>query len=106
MSCPVQNLTACRGTTFRQDLLYTDSAGTPIDISTWTATWTVGDDTYTSSSVNVTIGPEAGTIHLVLSTTQVDALAIRTPYRLVLSNPTFPEGFGDTPILEGKIEVE
>lgn len=106
MSCPVQNLSACRGATFRQDLLYTDSANVPIDISTWSATFTVGDDVYTSSSANVTIGPEAGTIHLVLSTTQVDALEIRTDYRVVLTNPGFPVGFGDTPILEGKIEVE
>jgi len=106
MSCANLNFSVCRGGTFRQPLVYQDSTATPIDISTWTATWTVGTTEYTSSSINVVIGPEDGTIHLVLTSTQVDALGFSTPYRLVLHNPSFSAGLGDIPLIEGKIEVE
>jgi hypothetical protein len=107
MSCPVLNLEVCQGETFRRTLVYKDSNEIPVDIDAWSGTFRVGTDVYTSDGDEITIGPEAGTIHLMLTTNQVAALPSATvKYLVTLSNPAFPAGQGDVTILKGRLEVE
>lgn len=106
MSCG-HDVTANLGETFTLDVVYKDSLGVPVDISLYTARWTVNGSIYTSPSNEVTIGPEAGTIHLLLTTTQVNTLGAGVyDYILVLTNPALPAGEGDKILLEGLMQVE
>lgn len=107
MSCPTLNLTVCTGETFRRTLVYKDSNGVPINISAWTATFTVGATTYVSPSPQVVIDAAPGTVKIELSSSEVAALtSTLVPYQVILTNPLMPAGHGDVVLLEGKLEVE
>lgn len=103
MSCPNLMLEPCAGETFRLRVTYAN-AGTPIDLTGWTVTWTVDATTYTTAP-NVVVTPLLGQIDLLLTTTQVAAIT-DAEYSLVGTDPGLPAGEGDYKILEGRIRVD
>lgn len=108
MSCGNYDITAQRHETLVVDLVYKDSLGVPVDISTnFLVTWTVDQTAYVSGvDPEVVIGPGVGGIHLKLATADVDALPRVSEYYLVLTDLLAPAGFGDEVLIEGFLEVE
>jgi hypothetical protein len=91
-----------RGDTFRADFTR-DTAGTPSDFTGCTAQFLVYGHCYGhgASVGTVTVGPEAGTLHLSLTPEETCKLPDRATYRIRV---TYPSGDVFT-VLEGRIIV-
>ena len=104
MSCPETDLDVCVGETFRRTFLYTDVNDVPIDISTWTLTFTVGSTVYVSGvDAEVTNGPGTGFYSVMLTSTDAAALSTVTSYSIVGTNPAAAAGEGDVLLSRGRL---
>lgn len=106
MSCGF-DITAKIGETLSLTIVYKKEDGTPIDIANDSVILTIGDVTYVSPGNELIIGPEDGTIHLMLTTQQVDSFGVVIlPYVLKLVDSNLPFGQGDTILLDGLMQFE
>lgn len=110
MSCPGYDIQASFLESWLLDVVYKDSLGVPVDISTaWVVEFTIGPDTYSSDDADVVIiGPEAGTIHLGLDPTTLGSYSIDAivKYSLIAIDPNVTPGLGTILLLEGRFTVE
>lgn len=106
MSCGF-DITARIGETLSLTIVYKKEDGTPIDIANDSVILTIGLVTYVSPGAELIIGPEPGTIHLMLTTAQVDSFGVTIlPYSLKLIDSDVPVGQGDTILLDGLMQFE
>lgn len=107
MSCGY-DLTASLGETFRLTGTYKDGDGVPIDLTGDEIVFTIDGTSYHSDdNLEVQIGSDPGSFHLMLTSTQIDTLGIGIfDYTVVLTQVAFPAGQGDTLLLSGVMQVE
>lgn len=97
MSCGCWDTSITQGETWRRVVVWTDEAGTAVPLDDATAEMSVG-----GTAVSITIGPEDGTLHLLLTDTETTALPTGShDYTLWVTT-----GDGDrTPLLCGSVYV-